>query len=439
MVTASNSNSLVRAYAAKDANDNLTLFIVNNSPTATLTANISIAGFLAGSGGQRWLLEPAGSIISGGINIQDKGDISINGVVHPDPFTASFSLPSQPFTSGNTFTVSLPASCMLLLKIPAGTGDTTPPAAPTGLTASMDGINVVLDWNDNNEGDLQGYNVYRSITSGSGYVKLNIAVVADSNYIDNTAASNETYYYVVTAVDTSWNQSGNSNEVSIDTPVTALGTILYERWTGISGTAVSNLTSNVAYPNSPSFTNYITSLEGPTNILDNYGTRIRGYLYPPATGNYTFWIASDDNGELWLSTDGTPANKTRIANVSDWTNSREWTKFASQQSSPVALTAGQKYYIEVLQKENGGGDNIAVAWSGPGISQQVIDGKYLSPWLKGLYGDFTGNGKVAIDDLADFVQLWLADSCVLTSAIDLDGDCYVDFYEFSQFARNWMN
>jgi hypothetical protein len=438
MVTASSSNSLVRAYAAEDANGKLTLFIVNNSPTATLTADINIAGFLAGSGGQRWLVEPAGSIISGGINIQDKGDISINGVVHPDPMTAS-SLPSQSVTTSNNFTVTLPASCIMLLKVPAGTGDTTPPAVPTELTAGLDGINVVLDWNDNNEGDLQGYNVYRSTTSGSGYTKLNTSVVVDSNYIDDTAAGNETYYYVVKAVDTSWNQSGNSDEVSVTTPIIALGTVLYERWTGISGTAVSALTSNAAYPNSPSFTDHITSLEGPTNILDNYGTRIRGYLYPPTTGNYTFWIAGDDNCELWLSTDGTPAHITRIANVPDWTNSREWGKFASQQSSPVALTAGQKYYIEVLHKENGGGDNIAVAWSGPGISREVIDGKYLSPWFKGLYGDFTGNGKVAIDDLADFVQFWLEDSCVLTSAIDLDGDCHVDFYEFSKFAQNWMN
>jgi len=440
MVQVSSSNSLVRAYATEDTDGNLTVFIVNNSPTATLTADISIAGFLAGSSGQRWLIEPAGSIISGGINIQDKGDISINGVVHPDPFTASSSLPPQSVSTGNNFTATLPASCMLLLKIPAGTGDTTPPAAPTGLTAGLDGLNVVLDWDDNNEADLQGYNVYRSTTSGSGYTKLNfMAVVVDSNYIDDTAAGNETYYYVVTAVDTSWNQSGNSNEASVTTPVTALGTVLYERWTGISGTAVSNLTSNAAYPNSPSFTDYLTTLEGPTNLMDNYGTRIRGYLYPPTTGNYTFWIAGDDHCELRLSTNGTPANAALIANVPDWTNSRQWNKFSSQQSSPVALTAGQKYYIEVLHKEGGGGDNIAVAWSGPGISQQVIDGQYLSPWLKGLYGDFNGSETVDIDDLSVFVQLWLADSCVLTSAIDLDGDCHVDFYEFSQFAQNWMN
>ena len=55
--------------------------------------------------------------------------------------------------------------------------------------------------------------------------------------------------------------------------------------------------------------------EVPTNALDNYGTRLRGYLCPAVSGNYTFWIASDDNGELWLSTDETEANKTLIANV----------------------------------------------------------------------------------------------------------------------------
>jgi hypothetical protein len=34
--------------------------------------------------------------------------------------------------------------------------------------------------------------------------------------------------------------------------------------------------------------------------------------------------------------------------------------------------AGQMYYIEALHKEGAGGDNLAVAWQGPGISQQVI-------------------------------------------------------------------
>ncbi len=127
----------------------------------------------------------------------------------------------------------------------------------------------------------------------------------------------------------------------------ATGTILREYWNNISGTAITNLTSNANYPNNPTGSGQLTSLEGPTNIAENYGSRIRGYLYPPASGAYTFWLASDDNGELWLSTNDSSANATRIAYVNGWTNSREWTKYSSQQSASINLTAGQKYYIEV--------------------------------------------------------------------------------------------
>ena len=52
--------------------------------------------------------------------------------------------------------------------------------------------------------------------------------------------------------------------------------------------------------------------EIPTNWSESYGTRLRGYLHPPATGNYTFYIASDDASELWLSTDEDPASAVLI-------------------------------------------------------------------------------------------------------------------------------
>ncbi len=161
----------------------------------------------------------------------------------------------------------------------------------------------------------------------------------------------------------------------------ATGSILREYWTGISGTAISDLTSNTNYPNSPSGSEQLTSLEGPTTWANNYGTRIRGYLHPTSTGNYTFWVAGDDNADLYLSSDDNPSNMTRVAYVNGWTNSKEWNKYTTQQSASVSLTAGQRYYIEVLHKEGSGGDNVAVAWQGPGISQQVIGGSYLSPYV----------------------------------------------------------
>ena len=158
------------------------------------------------------------------------------------------------------------------------------------------------------------------------------------------------------------------------------GTITRQVWTGISGTGLSALTGLSTYPNNPTTTNQLTSFEAQSNWADSYGTRIVGYLHAPVTGVYTFWIATDDAGELWLSTSDSASNKQRIASISGWAGVRNWTKFASQKSANITLQAGQRYYIEALQKEGGGGDNIAVAWQRPGGSLEVIPGDYLSPF-----------------------------------------------------------
>ena len=136
----------------------------------------------------------------------------------------------------------------------------------------------------------------------------------------------------------------------------------------------------------PTTSRVLVTLEQPQNWADHYGTRVRGYIVPPTTGNYTFWIASDDQSELWISTDDQPANLVRRGYVTGYTNSRQWTKYPEQKSPLLALTAGQKYYFEVLQREFGYGDNMAVGWFKPGDSgagtspSQVVPGSALAPY-----------------------------------------------------------
>lgn len=161
---------------------------------------------------------------------------------------------------------------------------------------------------------------------------------------------------------------------------TATGTVLRHYWLGIAGDFITDLTNNPSYPNNPTAQDQLISFEAPTDWADNYGTRVQGYIHPPVTGSYSFWIASDDYSELWLSTDHNAANKALIATVNGWTAAREWNKYASQQSALVTLTAGQKYYIEALQKEGVGGDNLAVGWQLPdGTFEGPVPGSRLSP------------------------------------------------------------
>jgi PQQ-dependent dehydrogenase (s-GDH family) len=159
------------------------------------------------------------------------------------------------------------------------------------------------------------------------------------------------------------------------------GLINYQRWNNISGGAVSNLTSNPNYPNNPSASGTLAIFETPGNMGNNMGIKVYGYICPPSTGNYVFWIASDESGELWLSTSSAALNKTKIAYNTSATKARQWNKVASQKSATVTLTAGQLYYVEALMKEGTGSDNLSIGWAKPGQStsgpSEVIPGIYL--------------------------------------------------------------
>ena len=84
----------------------------------------------------------------------------------------------------------------------------------SALSSAQTGGTLCLSWNCNSEPDLAGYNIYRSITSGEGYSKLNTFLMADTTCQDTGLTYGITYYYVVTAVDTVSNESGYSNEAS---------------------------------------------------------------------------------------------------------------------------------------------------------------------------------------------------------------------------------
>ena len=128
----------------------------------------------------------------------------------------------------------------------------------------------------------------------------------------------------------------------------------------------------------PARTNSLTLFEAPSNEGDRYTARIRGYVYPPKTEDYVFWIASDDNSTLFLSPDDQPGTKKVIASVSGWTGSQQWDKYATQKSKQIRLEAGKKYFIEANHREGEQGDHLAVAWQTSESPREVIPGKHLS-------------------------------------------------------------
>jgi fibronectin type 3 domain-containing protein len=65
---------------------------------------------------------------------------------------------------------------------------------------------------------VTGYNVYRSSVSGGPYSKVNTTLIAATTYVDTTVASGQTYFYVVTSVESNGVESANSAEVTAVVP-----------------------------------------------------------------------------------------------------------------------------------------------------------------------------------------------------------------------------
>ena len=99
----------------------------------------------------------------------------------------------------------------------------------------------------------------------------------------------------------------------------------------------------------------------PSGVANDYALVVYGYIVPPQTGNYRFGIGADDNAALYLSSDDDPENATLIANENEWNSRREYDKDINK-SEPIFLEEGERYYVEALMSEGGGGDNLAVAW-----------------------------------------------------------------------------
>ena len=160
---------------------------------------------------------------------------------------------------------------------------------------------------------------------------------------------------------------------------TSSGTgVLREVWANIDGVSVSDLQQSGNFPENPLLRVIDPDFRAPVNWGDRYGLRMSAILQPQVTADYSFWVSGDDNCELWLSSDDSPANKQRIARVPGWTPAEDWDEFPEQRSDVIRLVAGNRYYIEALMKEHGGGDSLAVAWS-QADTPQVIPGAVLTP------------------------------------------------------------
>jgi PKD repeat protein len=171
-----------------------------------------------------------------------------------------------------------------------GGGDVTPPAVPTGLTATPGNGNVALDWNANVEPDLAGYHIYRANQAAGPYSAITASPVPTNAYSDSTASNGTTYYYVVTALDTSNNESADSAEVNA-TPQGGGGTATTLHVAGITVTTVSAGKGK-------------KRAQGQVSIRDDLGNAVEGVVVTASfTGSFneSGTATTDSNGNALIT------------------------------------------------------------------------------------------------------------------------------------------
>lgn len=152
----------------------------------------------------------------------------------------------------------------------------------------------------------------------------------------------------------------------------------------IYGFAGEDIATIVNSPNYSDFPDATTALTNRLEVADtgstrSFGSRVTTYITAPVSGNYTFWVAGVHRAHLFVSTDTSDINKRLIAYTS-YVEQYEFDKYASQQSEPMYLVAGESYYLEGLYMNSAKGDHFEAAWAIPGtpLDPVIIAGKYFS-------------------------------------------------------------
>jgi len=126
-------------------------------------------------------------------------------VGQPAQFSVTFTPPGTGVASGS---ISFPSNASNSPTVESLTGTGTPPPQHT----------VNLSWTASTSQNIIGYNIYRSVTSGKQYSKINSVLDASTIYSDTTVADGWTYYYVTTAVNSTNEESPYSNQTTAVIP-----------------------------------------------------------------------------------------------------------------------------------------------------------------------------------------------------------------------------
>jgi hypothetical protein len=168
--------------------------------TSTATANFTISGTITPTSGGSGATVTLSGAAAATATTSSSGTYTFTGLTNGN-YTVT------PTLSGFAFT---PANSAVTIS---GANKTN-----VNFTAASNAPHAVtLNWSASTS-KINGYNIYRSNTSGSGFVKINSSLVTATTFEDSSVTNGNTYFYVTTSVDSTGDESSDSNQVSVTIP-----------------------------------------------------------------------------------------------------------------------------------------------------------------------------------------------------------------------------
>ena len=234
---------------------------------------------------------------------------------------------------------------------------------PTAHTATL--TEVTLDFTGplGPSGGIAGNYAIPGLTvSNARFTNLNLTVILTTSPHTDGALYTVTVTGVTDGVGRPVTQNTAQFRAWVASPANG---VLFEHYYYNEGTTVAALTEDPLFPAHSALATNLWVFDSravfPDDTHEQYGARMSGVFVPPASGNWRFFLRSDDASRVYFNPNGpAPAGKQLILEETgccgDWNKALAYTNPAA-----IPLVAGQPYYIEMLYKEGGGGDYGKVA------------------------------------------------------------------------------
>ncbi len=210
--TGSVTGSLTLKSTAADSN--LTLVLNGTGASATRVISLLTTSLNFGN-------EVVGGTSTSAVAVKNAGNssLTISGVsITGTGFSLSNGTSGATLAAGQTadlnvvFSPKATGSASAKITIASNASSTPSTITVAGTGVSTAGHSVTLNWEPSGSANIVGYYVYRMSILELSYVRLTSSAVTGLKYTDTSVSAGETYYYAVTAVNSSGGQSGYSSQ-----------------------------------------------------------------------------------------------------------------------------------------------------------------------------------------------------------------------------------